>query len=226
MKRLALLLFVIVSLCGWTEAKFNFRDSSGYVTDGSNTTYVLGNDDAYPVTRGGFTFGWNTIDADSGRDRDNAVDARLAGVNFNTNAASQAEFQVDMSSSGTKTVCLAVGDATADHKHHQYVEVLDNTTSKFVVDIDGDGSSGGTAAGEFADANETVWSTANWPGSNVCKVVTFATTTFILKLGTPSSDSDNSSIAHLSITDGGTTGGILRQKNINSTTDYTNGGMQ
>lgn len=200
-KRFLLLLLILPALCGWTEAGFNFRDTSGFVTDGAGETYVLGNPDAYPVTRGGFTFGWSTTVADMSRDRDNSVDRRLAGVNKATNDGTQAVFQVDLSATGTYVVCIAVGDAVFD-SGYEYFKVLDNSTVKFTVD-----DTDGLLAPNFDDANGTEWSASAWPASNTCQTITFASTTFKLVIGSPGAQAGSTEIAHVRITASGGGGG-------------------
>jgi hypothetical protein len=89
---------------------FNFRQTSGFVTDGANETYVLSGD-SYPATRNGVTFGWE--DAPSGdRDRNSGIDRRLAGMNFVSSAAgaSAYRFRVDLPAAGDYAVRLAIGD--------------------------------------------------------------------------------------------------------------------
>lgn len=200
MKRYFLLPILPFLLGGWTEIGIDFRDSAGYVTDPANHTYCLGDADTYPVTRGGATFGWVSSDGDSGRDRDTSI-PRLAGSNSNANDGAPGEFKLDLTSSGTKTVCIALGDMTSDARCYQYAEILDNTTSKFTVDVNGDCASTPTAAGHFVDSTGTDFAAASFFAGQVCQTVTFATTTMVVKLGTPGADSGNSTIAHLSVTD-------------------------
>lgn len=192
------ILLILLFLPGWT-AGFNFRATSGYVTDGTNETWINGDVDAYPTSKtvdsATFNVGWTGINHDSQRDRDSGVDRRLAGVNQTPNDGTQGEFRVDMPTSGSKIVCIALGDATIDQAY-EYAQVKDNTTTLFTVD-----KSAGVTAPQFWDANGNVWSAAAWPGSQVCQTVTFATTTFKLLLGTPTAQSGSSGIAHISITD-------------------------
>lgn len=192
------LILCLLPLGAWTTIGINFRATSGYVTDGTDETYCLA--DSYPTTRGGVTFGWTTIDADAARDRDSALDRRLAGVNKSSNSGTQANFQIDLSSSGTKTVCLALGEGVFDWDY-QYLQILDNVTSKVVIDK----STPQTGMPKFYDAEGTLHTGAAWPGSNVCVSVEFASTTMNVKIGTPSAQTGNSSIAHISVTDASST---------------------
>ncbi len=189
-----LVLFLVTNANAWTEIGINFRASSGYVTDGTDETYCLGQStDAYPTTRGGATFGWGAA-YDNGRDRDNALDRRLAGINYHANDGNQSTFTLDLPSAGDYTICLAVGDGT-NSSGYQYVQVLDNVTSKIVVD-----DTDGTASANFDDATGTNHTAANWPSSQTCTTVTFASTTLNLKLGSPSAQAGSSAIAHLKVT--------------------------
>lgn len=176
----------------WTVIGINFRDSSGYVTDGTDETYCTGIDeDTYPTTRAGATFGWNSGNSDMGRDRDSGVDRRLAGRNGQENTGTQAEFQLDLPAAGDYDIRLALGDATGAEAY-QRVDIYDDTTLLFsIVDTDG------TSAGNFDDATGTNYSTANWPGSNTAVTHTFSTTTLIMKLGSTTAQANTSTIAHL-----------------------------
>lgn len=163
---------------------FNFRASSGYVTDGANETYVL-HTDAYPVTRNAVTFGWNTAPIDS-RDRNSANDRRLAGMNFTHNAI---DFQVDLPATGDYTIRLAMGDDAAGWgSGTQKCIFKDNTTTLATM-----GPTDVTTA-NWRDAVGTQYNNASWPGSNSSITGTFATTTFIATVGNAL---DYSVMAHL-----------------------------
>jgi hypothetical protein len=189
------LILVPVLAHAWTDAGFNFRETAGYVTDGSNETYVTG--DAYPTTRGGVTFGWTSSLSDPLRNRDSGVDRRLAGVHRIANGSPK-EFRVDLSSTGSYTICLAVGDALFSSSL-SYVEVFDDTTSKFSIN-----DTNGVTGGNFDDATGTQYSSANWSASNTCVTHTFTSTTFYLQVGANSVGSGGDTyIAHLRIYAGG-----------------------
>jgi hypothetical protein len=164
---------------------FNFRGSSGFVTDAVGTTYVVG--DTYPTTRNGITFGWDfSLGFVNPLDRNAAIDARLAGSNYTlNNTGTQIRFRVDLPDGpGTRVIAMAVGDDVAGQAE-QFVAIDDDTTGLFPVV-----ALGGTAAGHFIDANSVDWATAAWPGSN-----------------TPVSITTTSSILRLRCGDGGTTVG-------------------
>jgi hypothetical protein len=176
---------------------FNFRASSGFVTDGANTTYVLG--DAYPTTRNAVTFGWSTSTANLiTRDRNVIADPRIAGSNIITSGA--CTFQVDLSSAGSYTLSLAMGDSdnSAGSGWVGQIDVKDNASALYTV---------GPIAGQpilFYDPNGSGWSTPNWPGSNTTKTSAFASST--LNLVVSDGGITFGAIAHLFVSQvGGTT---------------------
>jgi len=169
---------------------FNFRATAGYVTDGPNETYVIG--DAYPVTRNSVTFGWLDSIGSQTRDRLSSGDVRLAGINYAVNTPAVKRFQVDLPATGDYIITLAMGDATFSHSYAS-IEFLDNTTS--LATLTGIVLS---SAGYFCDAAGTVHtSQANWIANEVTITKTFATTILIIKLGSVDAQSDVSPIAHL-----------------------------
>lgn len=178
-------------LGAWTDAGFNFRATSGYVSDGADQTYVLA--DTYPTTRGGFTFGWTSALGDGSRDRDSGIDVRLAGQNQVITPNAPRTFRVDLSATGSYTICVANGDATSTQSD-QRLEFYDDSTLLFSI-VDAGGSS--IAGGNFNDASGVERTAAAWPGSQVCVTHTFATTIFNMVAG--SGSSENGTIAHLRI---------------------------
>lgn len=158
----------IVPVTGF-DIGINFRDTAGYVSDGSNETYCAA--DSYPTTRGGVTFGW--LSAVSAADRNSGLDRRLAGINFN--GAGPDEFQLDLPGSGLLEVHLALGDAAAAHVDNK-VEVFDNTTSKFAI---GPHTTNGTDT--VYDADDVERTAAAWPSAEVGRQVTFESTTLKLR---------------------------------------------
>lgn len=189
------LIFVNVAQA-WTEIGLNFRATSGYVTDEANQTYVLG--DTYPTTRGGVTFGFDSALVDGTRDRSTSVDVRLAGINQSP-TDSVRNFRVDLSATGDYVICIAAGDAVFSQSN-LYLEVLDDSTSKFTLGCSG---SNCLVGGNFFDASDTERTAAAWPAGQTCVAATFATTTFKLKLGT-GSGSTLGTVAHLQIYSGST----------------------
>ena len=167
-------------------AAINFRATAGYVTDGSDETYSLG--EAYPTTRGGYTFGWNVSNTANARDRSSSNDRRLAGQN-QTNSGGR-YFQIDLPSAGTYKVYVAAGDAGSSVNGALW-DLQDTNT--VLASLTGDL----LGTNNFVDANDTVHTAANWPGSNAPQTLTFSTTAFRLKLRTPATN--NNVIAHIRI---------------------------
>jgi hypothetical protein len=180
---------------------FDFRATSGYVTDSAPCTYVLGTADTYPVSRGSApAFGYvqlnNTV---TGADRNNANDARLAGINFSSGFGglailSNTYFEVDLPSAGTYSIHLALGDSFNHSGDNMRVEIRDNTTSlSFVVSTSTNG------ANHYLDANGVDLTNVTWPGSETSKSAVFATTTLRMYIGDLTTN-DPTTVAHLRIT--------------------------
>ena len=154
---------------------FNFRDTSAFVTDGADETYVINGSNVYPITRNGVTFGFDVDPATDFRDRDALIDRRLAGIIF-TASASQKLFRVDLPNTGTFDIRVANGD-TASNQNNQYFELRDDTTAfRTVEDTDG------VLADNYNDATGVNRTEANWPGQNAAEQRVFASTIFRLAL--------------------------------------------
>lgn len=166
----------------------NFRSTSGYVTDGANEVYCLG--DQYPTTRGGVTFGWSTVV--SIRDRSASVDRRLAGTNFASSIGIY--FRLDLPSAGQYDIHLAVGDATNLNR----VEWdLNDTTTNLAQYRNG----GNQLVQQFMDASGVIREVANWPSQEVKITKTFATTQ--LRLVVASTMVINSNVGHIRVVSAG-----------------------
>lgn len=150
---------------------FNFRATSGFVVDGANETYVLG--DAYPTTRNTVTFGWGT--ALPTADRAGGIDRRLAGINYN-NATTT--FQIDLPSTGTYVIHMAAGDQGGGGTNSSNIEFKDGSTSLFNVTFD-------PPSANFWDATGASYNYLNWPGSEVGVSKVFATTTLNVVMTSP-----------------------------------------
>lgn len=173
----------------------NFRATSGYVTDNAAETYCLG--EAYPVTRGGLTFGFASSMTSFARDRNAALDRRLAGVVFKSNSAgATTDFKLDLpSGAGTYDVRLALGDATSAQGVKAVIK--DGVGGTVLATI-----TGFPQTAEFTDASGVIRTAANWPGANVLASLTFATSQMCISLGGPSGapyDGSATTIAHLSV---------------------------
>lgn len=191
------LLLVSPAMAAWDKG-FNFRATSGYVTDGTNQTYVI-DTDVYPTTRNGVTFGWNysTCLSDLGggtRDRDSGIDVRLAGMHFIANRDERCTFKVDLPAAGTYIITLGYGDAGGNAKNN-YIVVKDSTTDVITL------SAVTTAATPtFGDAVGSTYNAATWPGSQTTSTEVFATTTLDMIIGSGlAPDATDASIAHLFI---------------------------
>lgn len=175
---------------------FNFRATSGFVTDPANTTYVLPTD-TYPTTRAGVTFGWDT--SLSGDDLNAGIDARLAGAHY-IGSNQLRDFRVDLDAANTKDIYMAIGYAGF------------SLTDQQVKIIDGAGGGGVTlftvtdasiGANHWTDATGTErTSSSDWASNNTSQSAAFSTTVCILRLG-DALVSNNHVITHLRISDGG-----------------------
>jgi len=175
----------------------NFRATSGYVTDAASETYSLG--EAYPVTRGGLTFGFASSNTTNSRDRSTGVDPRLAGMSFKANnAGATLDFKLDLPSGpGTYTIRLALGDMSSAQGIKAVIK--DGVGGTVLATI----QPGLVNAGEFADATGVTRTAAAWPGSNVSTNLVFAGSQLVVSLGGPSGapyDGSATTIAHLSAT--------------------------
>jgi len=150
---------------------FNFRATSGFVTDGANETYVLA--EAYPTTRAGFTFGWVQTGAKpiAGADRDNTAPPELAGINYcdDWNGTTETYFRLDITP-GTYNVRLAAGDTSFAGSGNISFNFKDTTTSRFIAS-----RAAALSAGQFIDATSTLLTTATWVGSNTAVSMNIST---------------------------------------------------
>ena len=176
---------------GW-QLGFDFRNTAGFVTDPSGDTYVLPTM-AYPTKTNGVTFGWLSTSLVQGRNRNAALDPRLAGINF-VNNGTPATFDVDLPSAGTYSLVLALGDAGYESCWVKcQVQFLDGGTVLATV-------TGGTInMGYFYDAKDGVWSAAAWPNNNLSQQVTLAGTRLTVVVGTSKSTGDSTPIAFLGV---------------------------
>lgn len=178
---------------------FNFRLTSGFVTDGGEGVPVLG--ESFPNTytnTNGFSVnaGWNMAPSEK-VDRTNTNDPKIAGLN-GANSAVQT-FTVDLSSgsapgAGNYSVDLAAGDAT--NLRLSSFKLFDNAT--LLIDGSNGGSGTVTSGGHFLDATVTdVTASTTWTGTPVNK--TFASTTVNLQ-NNPDALPTTTCIAHFRLT--------------------------
>lgn len=179
------------------DYQFNFRQTSGYVTDVAGQTYVLG--EAYPTTRDDITFGWDVNIGNSPwdglRDRNAGVDPRFAGVNQrSTNDGDQITFRADLKETGWHRIRVAIGDYSFQPEN-QYVEFKDGTDSITIIE-----DAGNSAANKWIDATGVERTDiADWIANNAYIDYNFTTTEFYMLLGTPSAETGRSAVAHLRI---------------------------
>lgn len=176
-------LLLTLSLVAWatpawaTDYGWDFRQTSGFVTDSAPQTYVLSSD-VYPVTRNGITFGWSggANDTDS-RDRNNGVDARFAGTIFN-NSANPAILKIDLPSTGDWTIRASLGDHDGAQSNI-VVSFREGTTAFATV-----GPTSTSGASKYLDATGVERSSeADWISNNASITHTFTTTSFNVYLG-------------------------------------------
>lgn len=170
---------------------FNFRATAGFVTDGTNETYVVFNN-IYPFTQNGVTFGWDVAPS-GGIDRNAALDRRLAGIVHMGNTGTQRTFRVDLPSAADYTIRIALGDA-GGAQAYQYLQVKDGTTVRLTID-----DTNGTVASHWDDATGTDYTDVTWPGSNTAVQCTFAGTVLNLVIGSPVAQTNSTTISHLFI---------------------------
>jgi hypothetical protein len=182
-----------VNLTVGSVSGFDFRNTMAFIGDPSGSTYVLPTT-AYPTKGNGFTYGWAKTSLVQGRDRSTSVDPRLAGINFASNG-SPATFYVDLPSSGTYNLSLALGDANWGECWVQCeVQFLDGST--VLADV----SEGLTNRGYFYDATGKNWSAAEWPSSSLSQRVTLTGTRLTMVVGTDKATGDFTTVAFLGVT--------------------------
>jgi hypothetical protein len=167
---------------------FNFRNTSGYVTDLGNDTYVLPSDTS-ATTRNGVTFQWDGS-PNTPRDRNAGVDAKLAGMHGED--TTERTFSVTLPATGDYKIKFALGDQ-ASAQGNMRIRILDDATG--LIDLN---SKTTTGAAYFFDAtNVERTSVADWVSNNAAATHTFATTSFKLILGQTGARSGY--IAHLEL---------------------------
>jgi hypothetical protein len=161
----------------------NFRASPSATTDGANEDYEVYDPNAsgtpqYPRTTPqnntvGYTTGsWGS----NARDRNPANDRRLVGAHAVASGDAPRDYRIDLPTAGTYNIRLAAGDGA--YVINTKVELFDNSSSLGVL------CSGSTGAGNaFKDATDTIYTAANWPGSNTAVSKTFTSTICLFRIG-------------------------------------------
>ena len=142
----------------------DFRSSSGFVTDPTNCAAELGGGLTYPTTTAqGNQVGWESgYVAGNEVDRDNTIDARLAGSHFTSPAA--ATYRIDLPATGSYVINLALGDAISSGLIEK-LELFDTTTSLGVL-VNGSNGSSFTTWGGLDAQNNLYTSSAAWAAAN------------------------------------------------------------
>lgn len=159
---------------------FNFRGSSGYVTDVSPDVFSNGHYDS------GVGYGWNDvfddiIDNGGGSDRNSGINARLAGSIHWNNGLSEdkADFRVDLPAAGTYDIRGAFGDATFNANGGICFRIYDDTTLLFTVD-----DANFYGGGQWMDATGVLRTSASdWITNNAAKQLTFTSNIMRVTLG-------------------------------------------
>lgn len=155
----------------------DFRATSGFVTDPTNYTHDLGTT-VYPTASPqGNNIGWVSTSGLGARDRNAAIDPRLAGIVF-TSAATVSTFKIALPAAGTYLINIAMGDAT-QAQSGQFLRIFDGATL-LATPIPANTS---TLSGSFLDATNTQYTAAAWPGSNTSISLTFAGTVASFECG-------------------------------------------
>lgn len=185
--------------------KLNFRGTTAYgvnggVGDGAGESVVPSSTETsglqgivYPTPVSGTNMGWDNATSGT-RDSSTVPPAPFAGHHRNE-AANLATFRIDLPSAGTYTIRLASGSYTGGFGTNK-IEIFDNVTSKLTINASTSG------ADKYLDANynsnTTERTSANWAANNQSVDIAFASTTFLLKVGS-GAGLDTGVIAHLEI---------------------------
>lgn len=152
-------------------AGIDWRATFGYVTDPTGCTYGL-TTDTYPTTRGGNTFGVTASTVIDSRNRDNTLDARIAGLVFDF--FSGLAIQFDLPGAGTYPISFGAGDSANPNVVNWALK--DNTTTLTTI-------SGSPTGGHLLDATGADMTFTAWPASNAPYSATFSSGTFNLVSG-------------------------------------------
>lgn len=198
---LALLLSVVPAYA-WDEVGLNFRASEIFVSDGAEECFITHTDAYSGVTPlctsggddvfAGFTAGTN-IDS---RDRDSAIDARLAGqAHDNESQTDITTIRLDLPTGG-KTDCTirsAHGDVNGSLGKTTFVRFCDGACGTPIATIDAAGGD----ANEWHDATGVLrTSVANWTGANAAITHTFTNSYLTVEISDADTDT-YTPISHL-----------------------------
>jgi len=195
---------ILMSPGSWIQG-WNMRNSLNFGRcaggDPVHTTYAFASS-IYPTFRNGSNFGWDqSAPLPEGYNENDTVDCRIAGVVEKLNNGTQARFLIDLPfASASYYVMAAVGDA-GSKRARLYMQVTDSPGSggdQTYLTID---RPNGTSFGQLVDAQNKVWTAAQWPGSNVPVLVTINTSQIAVVIGTPAAQAGSTatSLAHFSL---------------------------
>lgn len=179
-----------------TTIGINFRDTSGFVSDGVGDTYCL-KTDTYPTTRGGVTFGWEDTGAQDSRDRTTGSpnNPKLSGINFvaNGGGATAQRWRLDLDTAAQHTVESAWGDQGSGQIID--AQMRDGTTA-FVTY-----ASTSTGANDaYYDSTGTLRTTAAlWLANQTSVTRTFASTIFRCVFNVTNTATQATALARLGI---------------------------
>lgn len=161
----------------------DFRSTSAYVTDPTDHTYEISTTANYPRTSAqGNTVGWETITGTlNGRDRSTSVDARIAGLIFNSSTTGNMTYRIDLPSSGSYLIKGAAHDAITGVKDTK-LEVSD-TTTLLVTAWD----QASMVFLEPVDITNVKMAASSWPSGQGSRTLTWSTTIARFKLTQPTS---------------------------------------
>lgn len=174
---------------------FNFRSTSGYVTDSALCTYVL--NDVYPTTRGGVTFGWSSAGSGTVKVDRTTSNPKYAGINCQLNNGTQRTFRIDLPAAGRYQIRMIVGDYSFSHDQI-YCEVLDGSTNLFTIDSTTFAFYPNTQAGVDSGGVGNYTMSA-WEEYNAAREITLSGTVLNIKIGTPASGLDYTCITHIEV---------------------------
>lgn len=206
-----------------TEKGWDFRHTGPFVTDPTNNIYVIdsitypttttigGDSVTYGISAGVAGTNYISLDQDS-----TVTDKRLAGIDYAPPATSF-EFRVDLPAAGNYNLRLANGSTGTDFSAYRQVIKVYDGAGGLLYTLDK-----GTGPGQdnYYDANGTLLSEANWPGSNTPVALTFANTYARIVIG--DAVAGYTALAHLSLEQLGGGGGAPVLGSFSPNNAYSN----
>ncbi len=173
---------------------FDFRNTSGFVTDPANCTWAI-TADTYPQTRIGTTFGYTNGPLGGNSDNSASVDSRLAGVAIDTNVSgSPSIWRVDLPHSGAWLTDVALGNQVSGESN-LYLEIRDGATPLLTLD-----KAAAISANQYWDASGVLrTSDTDWVNNHTLVQVTFTGTVANVAFG--KNQAARTTIAHVRFTE-------------------------